>query len=151
MFFSIYELVFEHARRELVRFPGRMDGRCPPAYRFLCTLRLMSNLHHPASHEQDIPTNLMVCFTHSSYVSAFRAVLNAWYWLKLWLTFSPINQSWRLIICYAIYICVCVCVSWGRGWGLGGMELRVGSNIMIHFLYILLLPIWHMYFYIIHC
>ena len=25
------------------------------------------------------------------------------------------------------------------------MELRVGSNIMIHFLYILLLLIWHMY------
>ena len=21
-----------------------------------------------------------------------------------------------------------MCVSWGRGWGLGGMELRVGSN-----------------------
>ena len=32
-----------------------------------------------------------------------------------------------------------------------GMELRVGSNIMIHFLYILLLLIWHMYLYIIHC
>ena len=31
------------------------------------------------------------------------------------------------------------------------MELRVGSNIMIHFLYILLFLIWHMYLYIIHC
>ena len=34
------------------------------------------------------------------------------------------------------------------------MELKVGSNIMIHFLCILLLLIWHMYFlcvYIIHC
>ena len=34
-------------------------------------------------------------------------------------------------------MCVCarvrVCVSWGRGWGLGEMELRVGSNILIHF------------------
>ena len=28
---------------------------------------------------------------------------------------------------------------------LGEMELRVGSNIMSHFLYILLLLIWHMY------
>ena len=28
------------------------------------------------------------------------------------------------------------------------MELRVGSNIMIHFLYILLLLIWHMYFFV---
>ena len=27
---------------------------------------------------------------------------------------------------------------YGRGWGLGEMELRVGRNIMIHFLYILL-------------
>ena len=27
------------------------------------------------------------------------------------------------------YLCVYVCVSWGRG--LGEMELRVGSNIMI--------------------
>ena len=45
-----------------------------------------------------------------------------------------------------------VCVSWGRGCGLGEMELRVGSNIMIHFLYILLfLILWHMYLYIIHC
>ena len=30
------------------------------------------------------------------------------------------------------------------------MELRVDSNIMIHFLYILLFLIWHMYLYIIH-
>ena len=46
-----------------------------------------------------------------------------------------------------------VCVSVGGGvWGLGGvMELRVGSNIMIHFIYILLLLIWHMYLYIRHC
>ena len=28
------------------------------------------------------------------------------------------------------------------------MELRIGSNIMIHFLYILLLLIWHMYLYV---
>ena len=34
---------------------------------------------------------------------------------------------------------------------LGEMELRVGSNIMIHFLYILLFLIWHMYLYNIHC
>ena len=33
----------------------------------------------------------------------------------------------------------------GGGWGLGEMELRVGSNIMIHFLYISLLLVWHMY------
>ena len=26
-----------------------------------------------------------------------------------------------------------MCVSWGRGWGLGEMEIRVGSNILIHF------------------
>ena len=31
------------------------------------------------------------------------------------------------------------------------MELRVGSNIMIHFLYILLFFIWHMYLYVIDC
>ena len=31
------------------------------------------------------------------------------------------------------------------------MELKVGSNIMIHFLYILLLLIWHMYLYILYC
>ena len=37
------------------------------------------------------------------------------------------------------------------------MELRVGSNIIIHYLYILLLLIWHMYFiffcilYIVSC
>ena len=34
---------------------------------------------------------------------------------------------------------------------LGDMELRVGSNIMIYFLYILLFLIWHMSLYIIHC
>ena len=33
----------------------------------------------------------------------------------------------------------------------GEIELRVGSKIMIHFLYILLFFIWHMYLYIIHC
>ena len=32
----------------------------------------------------------------------------------------------------------------------GGMELWVCSNIMIHFLYILLLLIWHMYLYILY-
>ena len=31
------------------------------------------------------------------------------------------------------------------------MELKVGRYIMIHFLYILLLLIWHMYLYIRHC
>ena len=31
------------------------------------------------------------------------------------------------------------------------MELRVGSNIMIHFLYLLLFLIWHMHLYIIYC
>ena len=45
-----------------------------------------------------------------------------------------------LRMCVRVCVCVCACVSWGWGWGLGGMELRVGSNIMIHFLYILLLP-----------
>ena len=54
-------------------------------------------------------------------------------------------------VCVCVRACVCVCVSWGRGWGLGGMELRVGSNIMIHLLYILLLLVRHMYLYIIHC
>ena len=36
----------------------------------------------------------------------------------------------------------------GAGWGLGGMELKVGSNIMICFplYYILSLLIRHMYF-----
>ena len=33
--------------------------------------------------------------------------------------------------------------------GLGGMEFRVGSHIMIYFLYRPL--IWHMYLYIKHC
>ena len=54
-----------------------------------------------------------------------------------------------------MYTCIsCVSVG-GRGWDWGGMEIRVGSNIMIQLLYILLLLIWHMYFiffvYIIHC
>ena len=34
---------------------------------------------------------------------------------------------------------------------MGGLELRVGDNIMVHFLYILLLLIWHKHLYIIHC
>ena len=42
-------------------------------------------------------------------------------------------------------------VIWKREERLGEMELRVGSNIMIHFLYILLFLVWHMYLYIIHC
>ena len=54
-------------------------------------------------------------------------------------------------VCVCVRACVCVRVSWGRGWWLGEMELWVGSNIMIHFLYILLFLIWHMYLYIIHC
>ena len=49
--------------------------------------------------------------------------------------------------CVRVYVrvcvCVCLCVSWGRGWGL---ELRVGSNIMINFLCILLLLVRHTYF-----
>ena len=33
-------------------------------------------------------------------------------------------------VCVCVCLCVCVrmCVSWGRGWGLGEMELRVHSN-----------------------
>ena len=56
-------------------------------------------------------------------------------------------------VCACVRACVrtCVCVSWRQGWGLGEMELWVGSTIMIHFLYILLFLIWHMYLYIIHC
>ena len=57
----------------------------------------------------------------------------------------------HVCVCVCVCVRVCVCVSWGQGWGLGEMELRVGSNIMIHFLYILLFLIWHMYLYIIHC
>ena len=49
--------------------------------------------------------------------------------------------------------------SWTKNWcqnicdhkWLGEMELWVGSNIIIHFLYVLLFLIWHMYLYIIHC
>ena len=37
-------------------------------------------------------------------------------------------------MCVCVCVRVCMCVSWGRGWELGEMELRVGSNIMIHFL-----------------
>ena len=50
-------------------------------------------------------------------------------------------------------MCVCACVPVGGGGGdsVGGIELRVGSNIMIHFLDILLFLIWHMYLYIMHC
>ena len=50
-------------------------------------------------------------------------------------------------MCVCVCVCVraCVCVSWGRGGdSVGGMELRVGSN-MILFLYPLLL--WHMYIF----
>ena len=44
--------------------------------------------------------------------------------------------------------CVFVRVSVGGGGGdsVGGRELRVGNN-MIHFLYILLLLTWHMYYF----
>ena len=45
------------------------------------------------------------------------------------------------------YLCVYVCVSWGRGLGVGEMELRIDSNIRIHFLYIMLFLIWHVYLY----
>ena len=59
---------------------------------------------------------------------------------------------WLICTCQPLPVSYsCMCVSWGRGWGLGEMELWVGSNIMIHFLYILLFLIWHMYLYIIHC
>ena len=59
---------------------------------------------------------------------------------------------WLICTCQSLPVSfVCVCVSWGQGWGLGGMELRVGSNIMIYFLYVLLLLIRHMDLYIIHC
>ena len=37
------------------------------------------------------------------------------------------------------FLCILLLLIW---WGLGGMELRVGSNLMIHFLCILLLLIW---------
>ena len=43
-------------------------------------------------------------------------------------------------------MCACVSVGGGGGDSVGGIELRVGSN-MILFLYILLLLIWHMYFF----
>ena len=48
-----------------------------------------------------------------------------------------------------VCVCVCECVSVGGGGGdsVGGRELRVGSNIRIHFLYMLLLLIWHMFFF----
>ena len=57
-------------------------------------------------------------------------------------------------VCVCACVCVCVCESWGQGLGLGGMESRVGSNIMIHFyfdiaashmahvLYIFLMMMW---------
>ena len=51
------------------------------------------------------------------------------FWLICTCQLLPVSYS-------CVCACVCVCVSWGRGWGLGGMELSVGSNIMIHFLYI---------------
>ena len=51
-------------------------------------------------------------------------------------------------------MCVCVC-ELGAGVGTGRDGIKgIGSNIMIDFLYILLLLIWHMYFlcvYIRHC
>ena len=53
-----------------------------------------------------------------------------------------------------VCVCVCVRVGGGGGYSMGGMELRVGSN-MILFLYILLfsrmahVPCWCVY--IIHC
>ena len=68
---------------------------------------------------------------------------------------TVISQTLHIRVCVCVCACVCVhvcvCVSWGRGWWLGEMELWVGSNIMIHFLYILLFLIWHMYLYIIQC
>ena len=57
-----------------------------------------------------------------------------------------------VVMCARVCVRACVHVcQLGAGVGLGEMELRVGSNIMIHFLYILLFLIWHMYLYIIHC
>ena len=76
-------------------------------------------------------------------VNAFPALIRTlmpFSWKQLWKDF----KLWKIF-----HIRVCVCR--GQGWGLGEMELRVGSNIMIHFLYILLLLIWHMYLYIVHC
>ena len=51
------------------------------------------------------------------------------------------GKNW-MVVCVCVYVCVCVC--WGQGWGLGGMELWVGSNIMTFVL--LQLLIWHLYF-----
>ena len=51
-------------------------------------------------------------------------------------------------VCVCVCACVCVRVSWWRGWGLGEMELRVGSNIMIHFfLYIAVSHMVHVLVY----
>ena len=79
----------------------------------------------------------------------YHALINA---LSAHMIHTNLNMIFTTHVSYS---CVCAraraCVSWRRGWGLGGMELRVGSNLMIHFLYILLLLIWHMYLYIIHC
>ena len=55
---------------------------------------------------------------------------------------------WLIYTCQTLpisypFVCECVCVSWGQGARLGGMELRVGSSIMLYFLYILLLLIRH--------
>jgi len=52
----------------------------------------------------------------------------------------------RACVSAYVRVCVCECVSWGRRWGLEGMELRVGSNIMINFLCVLLLLVRLMYF-----
>ena len=53
--------------------------------------------------------------------------------------------SWRLIVFNNLWSLMI------RGNACVRVQLRVGSNIIIHFLYILLLLIWHMYLYIIHC
>ena len=89
---------------------------------------------------------VFACMSGESYRRRLRSLLYNRYLFHI-----------RVCVCVCVCVCarararVCMCVSWGRGWGLGEMELRVGSNIMIHFLYILLFLIWHMYLYIIHC
>ena len=95
----------------------------------------------------------------------------SWYWTEL----GP-HQQWKMkavvvlfFSLHVLHICnirvvgvwwrSCTCDElrgpykvWERwnNW-LGEMELRVGSNTMIHFLYILLFLIWHMHLHIIHC
>ena len=69
-----------------------------------------------------------------------------------WIASQPLPVSYSRV---CVFVCVCVCVfvracvrvSWGRVWGLGEMELWVGSNIMIHFLYIAVSHMAHILVY----